>query len=162
LQPSAYQTEKIAHYFYEKTRKLIISKSFTVSDKGVKVVDIVRDVLRYVPLYWTATQLAGLTLKADEQSPGDYTESQLYKMVTDIYSFLFLDVDPSKAMNIEERVKGYIKDLRRHIKANILSGRVSPVTPQGLVFVYSHSVLAFYRRSGRYRPIFVHVEGEET
>jgi hypothetical protein len=57
LQPSAYQTEKIAHYFYEKTRKVIISKSFTVSDKGVKIVDIVRDVLRYVPLYWTATQL---------------------------------------------------------------------------------------------------------
>lgn len=120
-----------------------------------------------------------MTLKADEQSPGDYTESQLYTMVTDIYSyvssycvrfledqctysFLFLDVDPSKAMNVEERAKEYIKDLRQHIKANILGGRVSPVISKGLAFLYSHSVVAFYRRVGRHHPIVVHVEGEET
>jgi linoleate 10R-lipoxygenase len=43
------------------------------------------------------------------------------------YSFLFLDVDPSKAMILEQKVKGHIKDLQRHIKANILEdvgGRV--------------------------------------
>jgi hypothetical protein len=57
LQASPDQTEKIAHYFYERTRKLIISKSFSLSDNGIKFVDIVRDVLRYVPLYWTATEL---------------------------------------------------------------------------------------------------------
>jgi len=57
LQASPDQTEKIAHYFYERTRKLIISKSYSLSDNGIKFVDIVRDVLRYVPLYWTATEL---------------------------------------------------------------------------------------------------------
>ena len=57
LQASPDQAGKIAHYFYERTRKLIISKSYTLADKGVKYVDIVRDVLRYVPLYWTATEL---------------------------------------------------------------------------------------------------------
>jgi linoleate 10R-lipoxygenase len=57
LQASPDQSEKIAHYFYERTRKLIISKSFSLTGDGVKYVDIVRDVLRYVPLYWTATEL---------------------------------------------------------------------------------------------------------
>jgi hypothetical protein len=58
LQASPDEAEKIAYYFYERTRKLIISKSYTLtSDKEVKYVDIVRDVLRYVPLYWTATEL---------------------------------------------------------------------------------------------------------
>jgi hypothetical protein len=57
LQTSPDQTDKIAHYFYEKTRKLIVSKSYTLSDKGVKFVDIISEVLRYVPLYWTATEL---------------------------------------------------------------------------------------------------------
>jgi linoleate 10R-lipoxygenase len=57
LQASPDQTEKIAHYFYERTRQLIISKSFSLTDNGIKFVDIVRDVLRYVPLYWTATEL---------------------------------------------------------------------------------------------------------
>jgi hypothetical protein len=61
LQASPDGAEKIAHYFYERTRKLIISKSYTLtSDKGAKYVDIVRDVLRYVPLYWTAELVCDL------------------------------------------------------------------------------------------------------
>ena len=46
----------------------------------------------------------------------------------DEHSFLFLDLDPSKSMNIEARAKEHIKDLHRHIKANILAdvgGKVS-------------------------------------
>jgi hypothetical protein len=58
LQGSPHQAEEIAHFFYERTRRLIILKSYTLSDKGVMFVDVVRDVLRYVPLYWTATELA--------------------------------------------------------------------------------------------------------
>jgi len=96
-------------------------------------VDIVRDVLRYVPLYWTATELAGLTLKADEDSSGDYTESQLYDMITDIYSYLFLDADASKAMNLEQRVKEHISDLQRHIKANVLADVGGRLSIAGLV-----------------------------
>jgi hypothetical protein len=57
LRASPEQADKIAHYFYERTRKLIISKSYILSDKSIRFVDIVRDVLRYVPLYWTATEL---------------------------------------------------------------------------------------------------------
>ncbi|KAH9986089.1 linoleate diol synthase [Russula compacta] len=113
LRASPDQADKIARYFYERTRKLIVSKSYILADKSIRYVDIVRDVLRYVPLYWTATELAGLTLKADDESWGDYTESQLYEIITEIYSFLFLDLDPSKVMVIEERVKGHIKDLQR-------------------------------------------------
>ncbi|KAH9972100.1 hypothetical protein BGW80DRAFT_1460029 [Lactifluus volemus] len=117
LLSSPEQADNIAHYFYEKTRKLIVKESFKLFDNSV---DIVRDVLRYVPLYWATTELAGLTLKADEDSLGDYTESQLYEMITEIYSFLFLDVDPSQEMNLEARVKEHIKDLQHHIKANLL------------------------------------------
>jgi linoleate 10R-lipoxygenase len=51
------QTDKNAHYFYEKTRDLIELKSYSLIDKNIKFVDIVRDVLRYVPLHWAATSL---------------------------------------------------------------------------------------------------------
>lgn len=46
----------------------------------------------------------------------------------DEHSFLFLDVDPSKSMNLEARAKEHVKGLQRHIKANILAdvgGKVS-------------------------------------
>jgi hypothetical protein len=51
------EADQIAQYFYEKTRELIKVKSYSLSDKNVKFVDIVRDVLRYVPLHWAATEL---------------------------------------------------------------------------------------------------------
>ncbi|KAH9007629.1 linoleate diol synthase, partial [Lactarius hengduanensis] len=121
LRASPEQADQIAQYFYEKTRELINIKSYSLNDKNVKYVDIVRDVLRYVPLHWAATELAGLTLKADSESWGDYTEPELYEMITDIYTLLFLDVDPSKAMNIEAKAKENIKGLQRHIKANIVA-----------------------------------------
>jgi linoleate 10R-lipoxygenase len=57
LQASPERAEQIANYFYEKTRELIHLKSYSLSDKNVKFVDIVRDVLRYVPLHWAATEL---------------------------------------------------------------------------------------------------------
>jgi hypothetical protein len=57
LLSSPEQANNIAHYFYEKTRKLIVKKSFKLFDNSVRFVDIVRDVLRYVPLYWAATEL---------------------------------------------------------------------------------------------------------
>lgn len=51
------EIDQIAHFFYEKTRELIKVKSYTLDDKNTKYVDIVRDVLRYVPLHWAATEL---------------------------------------------------------------------------------------------------------
>ncbi|KAH9973573.1 hypothetical protein BGW80DRAFT_1308238 [Lactifluus volemus] len=50
---------------------------------------IVHDVPRYVPLYWSATELAALTLKVDKDSLEDYTESRLYEMIADINSYAF-------------------------------------------------------------------------
>ncbi|KAH9056259.1 linoleate diol synthase [Lactarius vividus] len=133
LRASPEQADQIANYFYEKTRELINIKSYSLTDKNVKYVDIVRDVLRYVPLHWAATELAGLTLKADSESFGDYTEPELYEMITDIYSLLFLDVDASKAMNIEARAKENIKGLQRHIKANILADVGGKLSIAGLL-----------------------------
>ena len=39
----------------------------------------------------------------------------------DEHSFLFLDLDPSKSMNIELSAKEHIKTLQRHIQANIVA-----------------------------------------
>lgn len=79
-------------------------------------------------------------------------------------SFLFLDADPSKAMNLEERVKAHIKDLQRHIKTNILEDVGGKVIYSVLSKVprCSHSIAAFRRRSGWHHPIVVLREGEEA
>jgi hypothetical protein len=51
------QTDQIVQYFYQKTRELIKVKSYSLTDKSTKYVDIVRDVLRFLPIHWAATSL---------------------------------------------------------------------------------------------------------
>ena len=99
-----------------------------------------------------------MTLKSDKEPWGDYTERELYDMITDVYAYvfevvfrvpctndehscLFLDLDPSKSMNIELSAREHIKTLQRHIKANIVvdvGGRVS-VTFQRILY-QAHAV----------------------
>ena len=49
--------DKIAQSFYDNTRTLMSSKSYTLTDKNTRNVDIVRDVLKYIPLRWAATEI---------------------------------------------------------------------------------------------------------
>ena len=51
------ETDHIAQYFFEKTRKLIKLKLYSLTNKHTKYVDIVRDVLCYVPLHWATSDL---------------------------------------------------------------------------------------------------------
>ena len=45
---------KITEYFYRKTRELMLQNSYPCVGVTTRNVDIVRDVLKYVPVYWGA------------------------------------------------------------------------------------------------------------
>ena len=62
LRASPEQVDQISQYFFEKTRELIKVKSYSLTDKNIKFIDIVRDVLRYVPLHWAATELVRILM----------------------------------------------------------------------------------------------------
>jgi hypothetical protein len=51
------QIDAAGQYFYETTQKLIDLHSYTFVGGKVKSIDLVRDVLRAVPIHWVATQL---------------------------------------------------------------------------------------------------------
>lgn len=46
--------DQIAEFFYKKTREMMVSEAWTGVGKTTKSVDIVRDVLKYVPIYWAS------------------------------------------------------------------------------------------------------------
>jgi hypothetical protein len=51
---------KIGQYFYNKTRELITANSFSLVGGKSRCVDVVRHVLRHVPVYWAATEIVSL------------------------------------------------------------------------------------------------------
>ncbi|KAJ6591567.1 linoleate diol synthase [Mycena vulgaris] len=110
--------EKTGTFFYSTTRKLIAANSFTLVGGKTCVVDIVRDVLKVVPVYWAA-DIAGIELKTKETPQGDYTPLALYDMLSEIYSFIFLETEKSKIMVLQAKVKAHVDGLLNHIKANL-------------------------------------------
>jgi linoleate 10R-lipoxygenase len=45
---------KLTKYFYDKTRSLIAEETWTTVGATTKNVNIVRDVLKHVPIHWAA------------------------------------------------------------------------------------------------------------
>jgi len=82
-------------------------------------VDIVRDVLKYVPLHWAATEIAGISFKSKPGSDGGYTESELYDVLSDIYTYIFLEGDAGRQMVLEAKVKKEVNKLISHIKGHL-------------------------------------------
>jgi linoleate 10R-lipoxygenase len=49
--------DAIASFFNKQTKKMIEARSFSLVGDKTKVVDVVRDVFRYVPVQWIATEV---------------------------------------------------------------------------------------------------------
>ncbi|TFK65597.1 linoleate diol synthase [Pluteus cervinus] len=108
--------DKIGNYFYETTRKFIEARSASLVGSKEKVVDLVREVFRVVPLHWTAGEIAGFSIKSKDNPDGDYAPDQLFEMLGDIYSFIFLDPEAATIMPLQKKVSGYIEELLDRIK----------------------------------------------
>ncbi|KAI0792157.1 linoleate diol synthase [Abortiporus biennis] len=114
-------TEKIVEYFYHKTRELMLRESYALVGSNARSVDLARDVLKYVPIYWVC-EVAGIPLKTKRNDDGAYTVKELYEVLTDIYGYFFLDVDPAKILTLHDTVKSHVKKLLGHIKASLTTG----------------------------------------
>ncbi|KAJ7180686.1 linoleate diol synthase [Mycena filopes] len=146
--------EDTGNFFRDTTRKLISTHSFTLVGGKTRVVDIVRDVLKLVPVYWAA-DISGIQLKTKESPQGDYTPSQLYGMLSEIYTFIFLETEKSKTMLLKAQAQANVDSLLHHIKANLgLASRVSMVETVTSLFSKSkksehHDIVKRLREIGR-------------
>ncbi|KAJ7765440.1 linoleate diol synthase [Mycena maculata] len=126
--------DKVGNFFRDTTRKLITYHSFTLVGGKIGVVDIVRDVLKVVPVYWAA-DIAGIQLKTKENPHGDYTPFVLYAMLSEIYAFIFLETEKSKVMVLQPKVQDHVDALLHHIRAHLgVASRISVVETVTTIF----------------------------
>ncbi|KAL0953741.1 hypothetical protein HGRIS_004930 [Hohenbuehelia grisea] len=104
--------------FNRITRELIEANSYALVGGKTKCVDIVRDVLKLAPIHWAATEIAGIQLKT-KSATGELTSTELYTMLGDIYSFIFLEEDHAKVMVLQEKTKGHVSKLTTLIKEHL-------------------------------------------
>ncbi|KAG8966855.1 hypothetical protein FRB90_010933, partial [Tulasnella sp. 427] len=83
--------------FLERTTALLLQeKSFSlVGDKKMSV-NIVRDVINILPVYFISEYVLGLNLKTPYNPHGDALDQEVYLKFKEIYEFLFIDIaEPS-------------------------------------------------------------------
>ncbi|KAF9259925.1 linoleate diol synthase [Marasmius fiardii PR-910] len=114
------QTET-AQYFHKQTLKLIKENSWGLSGSTKRAVDIVRDVCKAVPAYWAA-EIAGITLKNDSSGSGSFTVTEFYDMLGEIYTYIFLNVEASQVMVLQEKVEGHVQKLLDAIESGLHLG----------------------------------------
>ncbi|THH32027.1 hypothetical protein EUX98_g2160 [Antrodiella citrinella] len=109
--------QRILEYFYKTTRSMMMKESWTAVASNTRNVDIARDVLKYVPIHW-ACETVGIPLKAADapsDAPG-FTPREMWEILSDVYSYLFLDVAQSKLLNLQEKSKAHVDKLLHYIK----------------------------------------------
>ncbi|THV05525.1 linoleate diol synthase [Dendrothele bispora CBS 962.96] len=112
---------EILEFFYRRTRQVIESESFHLSGApNSKAVDIVRDVLRAIPIHWAA-DVGGIPLTT-KSFEGEFTAKELFEMLGDIYSFIYLDIEHSKIMVLQEKVKTHVEKLSHYIEIGMATG----------------------------------------
>ncbi|KAG6919504.1 hypothetical protein DXG01_005094 [Tephrocybe rancida] len=136
LADSPESIDKIGRFFFDTTRKLVDSNSFQLIGKKTRGLDVVRDVLKYVPVYWAANEVAGFSLKTKENPEGHYTPQELYQILGDIYSFIFLDIEASKVMVLGAKISTDIKILLAHIKEHL-----------GLGLIHRNSIISIFSKN---------------
>jgi len=105
------QFEATTKFFYETTKKLIQRHSYTLIGGKTNSIDIVRDVLKAVPIQWVATQVAGIELKDTPDDDGEYTAYELFEILDDVYSYFFDNVETSQVLALGNRVEKEVEKL---------------------------------------------------
>ncbi|EKM81762.1 hypothetical protein AGABI1DRAFT_90139 [Agaricus bisporus var. burnettii JB137-S8] len=135
--------DSIGRYFYETTQKLILENSFTFVGGETFGIDLIKYVIREVPVHWAATDVAGIQLKTKENPCGEYTPTELFDILSDIYSFIFIDIEPSKVRVLQYKVEKQIKDLLDLIEIHLGVG--NRFTINGII----GTVSSFFHKSKR-------------
>lgn len=118
----------ITDFFYDMTLKLIQTNSYPMIGNNTRAIDVVRDVLKLVPLYWAAEELAGINITDLDGTEGDMTPRELFDKLTDIYTYIFLDFETYRELELSTKVKADVDDLLRRIRngTGVGTKRVSP------------------------------------
>ncbi|KAH9857342.1 linoleate diol synthase [Lenzites betulinus] len=138
----------VRRYFFEKTRELILRESYAAVASEVRSVDIVRDVFKAVPIHWTA-ELTGIKLKTNgADSAGDYTPSELFDILGDIYMYLFLDVGAENLSVLQSKTTANVEKLLGLIRQQFGGSRLSLANLFG-------TVSQIFSRNSRAKESFV-------
>ncbi|KAL6303709.1 heme peroxidase [Sparassis latifolia] len=126
--------------FKQLTQQLIRSKSIELDHVGTsdKYVDIVRDVINLVPVYWVADQIAGLPMKTLENPRGEFREQALFGMFADAANYLYLDLSPVHDFSLRVRATNTANQVCQYIRGHLTKLSEGTLSSGGIADTVKH------------------------
>jgi len=110
--------QKVVDRFQKAAIDVIERDSYFLSGNKTKFIDI-SAVLKAIPIHWVANEIAGIPLKSEHNPDAEWTDEELYKMLGEIYEFIFLEQDPAKELNVEDNARKHMEELAKIVRANL-------------------------------------------
>ncbi|TFK47330.1 heme peroxidase [Heliocybe sulcata] len=116
---SGQQVGMWAKSFGALTKSLVDAKSIKHVGSGMKYVDVVKDVVNLVPVYWIANEVLGLPLKNVQNPRGSMREHETYRRFADVANYVFLNNEAAADFELRENsaevVQEVVKRVERHL-----------------------------------------------
>ncbi|KAI9456431.1 heme peroxidase, partial [Boletus coccyginus] len=126
---------------FTKMFKTLLEKASVSAGQHTKDVDIVKDVINQVPIYWAANFVLGLPITAFHSVLGGHTVEQWYELFADVTRYIYLNDDPvhdwtlyQAALNATNEIMYYLCNrLKRHSDGTISLGGAADMVVTSLI-----------------------------
>ncbi|KZT06599.1 heme peroxidase [Laetiporus sulphureus 93-53] len=95
--------EKHAAAFGQIAQGLIKDKSVEHVDSPARYLNVIRDVVNLVPVYWISNDVAGIPMKTETNLKGVFREQELVKMFADVASYLSPGTSTSQEFELRDK-----------------------------------------------------------
>jgi len=114
------------HYFQHITGALIQEKSVTRAGSTFTYVDIVKDVINLLPIYWIANELFDFEMKTQSNPSGIYRYPELYEQFANVSNYVLMNLDSANDWTLRTRAHKTADQFIGHIKEHLsrLSGGI--------------------------------------
>ncbi|KAG9042010.1 hypothetical protein FS837_011455 [Tulasnella sp. UAMH 9824] len=135
--------------FLERTTaKLLQEKSYTLADKNKRSVNIVRDVINILPVYFISEHVLGLPLKTSDNTDGSDLDQEVYLKFKEVYEFIFVDIaEPSTKVAKEESMKIFSQYFQDSVQEQIEAIASEQIPLLGHVVTALHGVTRTHHES---------------
>ncbi|KZS87971.1 heme peroxidase [Sistotremastrum niveocremeum HHB9708] len=139
--------EQYKQYYYKKALELIRLQSTQIIPTTPKAelsrlpsyqIDIVKEVLNYIPIHFVCNEIAGIPLKTPQTPNGVHTEQEVYEFLGVVFAYIFLDIRPEKSWAIRDAARKVSSVLQGYIENHLEYLRSSKLSVRGLKDQFLH------------------------
>jgi hypothetical protein len=141
---------------------LIKTKQLKGVGAHTNYIDIVRDVINLVPVYWLSNDIIGLPLKVEGNPRGTYREQDLYSWFANIANYVYCNTDPSNDWALREQSQVATGNMIKYLKGHLEKLTRGLANVEGITGSVRHWISGKNDRSERFLNVLVKATGSQS